>query len=60
MKVLHLLEGGEGIEKEEEFMWRGKEMKMRETGIDGKKSAENMEAEFLWRWWVMTPLMENA
>jgi len=23
-------------------------------------SAENMEAEFLRRWWVMTPLMENA
>jgi len=28
------LEGGE-IEKEEEFMWRGKERKMREAGIDG-------------------------
>jgi len=30
------LEGGEGIGKEEVFMWRGKERKMRETGIDGK------------------------
>jgi len=29
------LEGGEGIGKEEEFMWRGKEGKMREAGIDG-------------------------
>jgi len=60
MRVLHLLKGGERIGKEEEFMWRGKEMKMRETGIDGKKSAENMEAEILRRWCVMTPLMENA
>jgi len=25
MRVLHRLEGGEGIGKEEEFMWRGKE-----------------------------------
>jgi len=23
-------------------------------------SAENMETEFLRRWWVMTPLIENA
>jgi len=30
------LEGGEGIGKEEEFMWRGKEIKTREAGIDGK------------------------
>jgi len=36
MRALHRLEGGEGIGKEEEFMWRGKERKMRETGIDGK------------------------
>jgi len=36
MRGLHRLEGGEGIEKEEEFMWRGKERKIRETGIDGK------------------------
>ena len=56
MRVLHRLEGGEGIGKEEQFMRRRKERKMREAGID---SAENREAEFL-RWWVMTPLMENA
>jgi len=30
------LEGGEGIGKKEEFMWRGKERKMREAGIDSK------------------------
>jgi len=30
------LEGGEEIGKEEEFMWRWKERKMREAGIDGK------------------------
>jgi len=36
MRVLHCLEGGEGIGKEEEFMWREKERKMREAGIDGK------------------------
>jgi len=36
MRVLHRLEGGEGIEKEEEFMWRGKERKMRVAGIDRK------------------------
>jgi len=36
MRVLHPLEGGERIRKEEEFMWRGKERKMREAGIDGK------------------------
>jgi len=36
MRVLHRLEGGEGIRKEGEFMWRGKERKMREAGIDGK------------------------
>jgi len=30
------LEGGEGIEKVEEFTWTGKERKMREAGIDGK------------------------
>jgi len=36
MRVLHRLEGGEG-RQEEEFMWRGKERKMRETGIDGKQ-----------------------
>jgi len=36
-EVLHRLEGGEGIRKEEEvFMWRGKDRKMREAGIDGK------------------------
>jgi len=28
MRVLHRLKGGEGIGKEEEFMWRGKERKM--------------------------------
>jgi len=33
---LHRLEGGEEIGKEEEFMWRVKERKMREAGIDGK------------------------
>jgi len=36
MRVLHYLEEGKGVEKEEEFMWRGKERKMREAGIDGK------------------------
>jgi len=36
MRVLHRLEREEGIGKEEEFMWRGKERKMREAGIDGK------------------------
>jgi len=36
MRVLHRLEGGEGIGKEEKFMWRGKERKMRETRIDDK------------------------
>jgi len=36
MRVLHRLEGGEGFGKEEEFMWRGKERKMSEEGIDGK------------------------
>jgi len=36
MRVLHRLEGGEGIGKEEEFMWRGKERKMREAGMDSK------------------------
>jgi len=36
MRVLHRLEGGEGIGNEEEFMWRGEERKMREAGIDGK------------------------
>jgi len=30
------LERGEGIRKEEEFMWKGKERKMKEAGIDGK------------------------
>jgi len=35
MRVLHRLKGGEGIGKEE-FMWRGKERKMRKAGIDGK------------------------
>jgi len=30
------MEGREGIRKEEEFMWRKKERKMREAGIDGK------------------------
>jgi len=28
------LEGGEAIGKEEEFMWRGRDRKMREAGID--------------------------
>jgi len=36
MRILHRLEEGEGIGKEEEFMWRGKERKMREARIDGK------------------------
>jgi len=36
MTVLNRLEGGERIGKEEEFMWRGKESKMREAGIDSK------------------------
>jgi len=36
MRVLHRLERGEGIGKEDGFMWRGKERKMREAGIDGK------------------------
>jgi len=36
MRVLHRLEGGVEIGKEEEFMWRGKEGKMREAGIDSK------------------------
>jgi len=36
MRFRHRLEGGEGIGKEEEFMWRGEEGKMREAGIDGK------------------------
>jgi len=36
MWVQHRSEGGEGIGKEEEFMCRGKERKMREAGIDGK------------------------
>jgi len=36
MNVLHRLEGGEGIRKEEEFMWREKERKTREAGIDGQ------------------------
>ena len=30
------MEGGERIGKEKEFMWREKERKMREAGIDGK------------------------
>ena len=30
------LGGRRGIGKQEEFMWRGKERKMREAGIDGK------------------------
>jgi len=30
------LQGGEGIGKEEGFMWRGKKKKMREAGIDSK------------------------
>ena len=36
MRVLDRLEEGEGIRKEGEFMWRGKEGKKREVGIDGK------------------------
>jgi len=36
MEVLHHLEGGERIGKEKEFMWSGKERKMRGAGIDGK------------------------
>jgi len=36
MRVLHRLEGGEGIGKKEEFMRREKERKVREVGIDGK------------------------
>jgi len=36
MRVLHRFEGGEGIRKEEEFIWRGKQRKMREAGTDGK------------------------
>ena len=36
MRVLHRLEGGEEIGEEEEFMWREKEGKMKEAGIDGK------------------------
>jgi len=36
IRVLHRLEEGERIGKGEEFMWRGKERKMREAGIDGK------------------------
>ena len=36
IRVLHRLEGGEGIGKKEGFMWRGKERKMREAGIDDK------------------------
>jgi len=31
-----LLGGRRGNQKEEEFMWRGKERKLREAGIDGK------------------------
>jgi len=30
------LEGGEGIGKEDEFIWRRKERMMREAEIDGK------------------------
>ena len=40
MRVLHRLEGGEGIEKEEEFMWKGKGRKMREAGIDDKEFSQ--------------------
>jgi len=36
MRVLNRLEGGKGIGKQEEFIWRGKERKMREAGINGK------------------------
>jgi len=36
MRVLHRLEGDEGIGEDKEFMWRGKERNMREAGIDGK------------------------
>jgi len=36
MMVLHRLEGGERIGKEEEFMWWGKEWKVREAGINDK------------------------
>ena len=36
MGVLHGLERGEGIRKEEKFMRRGKERKVREAKIDGK------------------------
>jgi len=31
MRVLHRLEGEGGIGKEEEFMWRGKERKSRQS-----------------------------
>jgi len=36
MRVLHRLDGGEEIGKQDEFTWRRKEKKMREAGIDGK------------------------
>jgi len=36
MRVVHRLEGGEGMGKEKEFMWRGKERKMKEAGINGR------------------------
>jgi len=36
MRVLHRFEGGEGIGKEEEFMWIMKERNMREAEIDNK------------------------
>jgi len=36
MRVLHRLEVVEGIGKEEGFMWRTKERKMKEARIDGK------------------------
>jgi len=42
------LEGGEKIGKEEEFMWRGKERKMREAGKYSRKYGGRVSEAVVW------------